>query len=115
VHLTIDVDGQAKFGPDVEIVNEISYGVDAERSEAFYASIRGFWPGLRDHSLVPAYSGIRSKIGKPGEPQDWIIEAPAHHGVSGLVNLYGMETPGMTSAMAIGGEVAAHVVEKAFA
>lgn len=115
VHLTIDMDGQAKFGPDVELVDTIDYRMKSERADAFYEAIRGFWPGLKDGSLVPAYSGIRAKIGAPGDPQDWIIDTPREHGVPGLVNLFGMETPGMTCSMAIGREVAARVREGAYA
>lgn len=115
VHLTLDLDGQAKFGPDVQIVDAIKYNVDMDRVDSFYASIRNFWPKLPDGALTPAYSGIRAKIGKPGDPQDWFVETPAEHGVPGLVNLFGIETPGMTCCMAIGAMVAEHVREEAFA
>lgn len=115
VHLTLDLDGQAKFGPDVELVETISYEVKPERAAGLYESIRGFWPGIKEGSLVPAYSGIRAKIGKPGAPQDWIIDTPSEHGVPGLVNLFGMETPGMTCSMAIGREIATRVKKGAFA
>jgi L-2-hydroxyglutarate oxidase LhgO len=115
VHLTLDLDGQAKFGPDVQIVEAVSYDVDPDRSEAFYASIRNFWPGLRDGALTPAYSGIRAKIGRPGASQDWVVETPYEHGVPGLVNLFGIETPGMTCCMSIGAFVAERVRNEAFA
>lgn len=115
VHLTLDLDGQAKFGPDVQIVDAVRYDVDPARSDAFYVSIRSFWPGLQDGTLTPAYSGIRAKIGRPGEPQDWIVETPAEHGVPGLVNLFGIETPGMTCCMSIGAYVAERVRDEAFA
>lgn len=106
VHLTLDLDGQAKFGPDVEMVEHISYDVKPERAEGFYDSIRAFWPGLKQDSLMPAYSGIRAKIGKPGDPQDWVIETPSAHGLGGLINLFGIETPGMTCCLALGRYVA---------
>jgi L-2-hydroxyglutarate oxidase LhgO len=115
VHLTLDLDGSAKFGPDVEIVDRVSYDVPLERAEKFYSAIRGFWPGLRDRSLQPAYAGIRAKIGRVGDPQDWVIETPAEHGLPGLVNLFGIETPGMTCAMALGQEVARRVRMEVFA
>lgn len=106
VHLTLDLDGQAKFGPDVEMVDRISYDVDPQRADAFYSSIRTFWPGLKEGRLMPAYSGIRCKIGKPGDPQDWIIQTAATHGMEGLVNLFGIESPGMTCCLALAHSVA---------
>ena len=109
VHVTLDLNGQGKFGPDVEIIDEISYQLKAERAESFYPAIRRFWPGLRQGSLTPAYCGIRAKIGKPGDPQDWVIETPSEHGVAGLVMLFGIESPGMTCALALGREVAHRV------
>ncbi len=102
VHLTLDLGGQAKFGPDVEWVEEISYGVDPARCLGFYAAVRRYWPDLPDDSLQPAYSGIRPKIQAPGEAaRDFLIQGPADHGVKGLVNLYGIESPGLTSSLAI--------------
>ena len=102
VHLTLDLGGQAKFGPDVEWVEEIDYGVDPKRGDRFYAAVRGYWPGLRDGSLHPAYCGIRPKIQAPGETaKDFMLQGPGDHGVAGLVNLYGIESPGLTSSLPI--------------
>jgi len=102
VHLTLDLAGQARFGPDVEWVGSIDYAVDPRRSESFYAAIRAYWPGLRDDALQAAYSGIRPKISGPGEPAaDFRIDGPAEHGVPGLVQLMGIESPGLTASLAI--------------
>lgn len=107
VHLTLDLAGQARFGPDVEWIDAIDYDVDPGRSESFYAAVRKYWPGLPDGALQPGYAGIRPKIQAPGEPAaDYAIQGPAEHGVSGLVNLYAIESPGMTSSLAIAGHVA---------
>jgi len=110
VHLTLDAAGQARFGPDVEWLADgdgIDYAVDPARGERFVAEIRRYWPGLPDGALVPAYSGVRPKISGPGEPAaDFVISGPADHGVPGLVNLFGIESPGLTSAMAIARGVA---------
>jgi L-2-hydroxyglutarate oxidase LhgO len=108
VHLTIDLGGQAKFGPDVQWVDSPDdLVVDAKRGEAFYAEVRKYWPGLPDGALIPGYSGIRPKVNGPGEPAaDFIIQGPAVHGVAGLVNLFGIESPGLTSSLAIGQRVA---------
>lgn len=112
-HYTIDLGGQARFGPDVEWVDDRNYDVDPCRADAFYASIRRWWPGLEDGALAPAYSGIRPKIVPPGAPpQDFRIDGPAVHGVRGLVNLFGMESPGLTASLAIAdvvGEIASGV------
>ena len=106
VHLTLDLAGQARFGPDVEWVEHIDYDVDPRRAQSFYAAIRRYWPGLRDGTLQPAYSGIRPKIQARGEPsRDFLIEGPRDHGVRGLVNLFGIESPGLTAALAIGEHV----------
>ncbi len=106
VHLTLDMAGQARFGPDVEWVDEIDYTVDAARAEAFYDVIRQYWPDLEDGALQPGYAGIRPKIQKPGEPAaDFLIQGPDVHGVKGLVNLFGIESPGLTASMAIAEEV----------
>ncbi len=115
VHLTIELDGRAKFGPDVEIVDAVSYAPPAACSAAVHDQVRGFWPGLRAGSLVPSYAGIRAKIGRPGDRQDWVIDTPDRHGVPGLVTLFGMESPGLTCAMAIGREVALRVRDGVFA
>ena len=106
VHLTFDLGGQARFGPDVEWVDAIGYDVDACRGEGFAEAIRGYWPGLPDDALTPAYSGIRPKLGGPDDPAaDFRIDGPEIHGLPGLVNLYGIESPGLTSALAIADEV----------
>ncbi len=102
VHLTIDLGGQARFGPDVEWVDEINYDVDPARADSFYAAIRRYWPGLRDGALQPGYAGIRPKIVPKGAPaQDFVIQGPAVHGVPGLVNLFGIESPGLTAAISL--------------
>ena len=107
VHLTIDLGGQTRFGPDVEWIDAIDYTVDPARSTLFYAEIRKYWPGLPDGALQPGYSGIRPKIQAPHEPaRDFVIHGPETHGVGGLVNLYGIESPGLTSALAIADHVA---------
>lgn len=108
VHLTLDLAGQARFGPDVEWLEDIDYSVDPHRGDAFYAAIRSYWPGLPDDGLQPAYAGIRPKISGPGEADgDFLIQGPAAHGVPGLVNLFGIESPGLTSCIAIADEVCA--------
>ena len=110
VHLTLDLAGRARFGPDVEWVSEVDYDVDPLRSRGFYAAIREYWPDLPDDSLVPAYAGIRPRITGPGEPlADFRIDGPRVHGVAGLVNLFGIESPGLTASLAI----ADHVVNLA--
>ena len=107
VHLTLDMGGQAKFGPDVEwldIGNEeqIDYTVDSKRGEGFYEAVRRYWPGLKDGALQPDYSGVRAKITPPNAPAgDFSINAPKDHGLTGLFNLYGFESPGLTSSLAI--------------
>ncbi len=108
VHLTLDLGGQARFGPDVEWVETPDYFVDPARGEVFYAAIRDYWPGLPDNSLQPGYAGIRPKLQGPGDPpHDFRIDGPARHGLPGLVNLLGIESPGLTAALAIGEYVAA--------
>jgi L-2-hydroxyglutarate oxidase LhgO len=106
VHVTLDLAGQARFGPDVEWVEEISYGVDPHRSERFYAAIRRYWPGLPDASLSPGYAGIRPKTAGPKDPApDFEIQGPRRHGVPGLVHLFGIESPGLTASLALAGMV----------
>ena len=109
VHLTLDLGGQAKFGPDVQWVDRADdWAVDPSRGAAFYAEIRKYWPGLPDDALVPGYAGVRPKITPPGQPaSDFVIQGPKQHGVPGLVNLFGIESPGLTSALAIGKMVSA--------
>jgi L-2-hydroxyglutarate oxidase LhgO len=106
VHLTLDMAGQARFGPDTEWIDGIDYTVDPRRGDRFYAAIRTYWPGLRDGALQPSYAGIRPKISGPKEPAaDFVIQGPAEHGVPGLVNLYGIESPGLTASLPIAAEV----------
>lgn len=107
-HLTIDLGGQARFGPDVEWIDSIDYTVDAKRGDSFYESIRRWWPDLPDGVLAPGYSGIRPKTVPKGAPaQDFVIQGSAVHGVPGLVNLFGIESPGLTASLALADEVMA--------
>ena len=102
VHLTLDMAGQARFGPDVEWIDSIDYAVDPARADRFYPAIRKYWPTLPDGALMPSYSGIRPKIVPPAvATQDFLIQGPGDHGVSGLINLFGIESPGLTSSLAI--------------
>jgi len=102
VHVTLDLAGQARFGPDVEWVERIDYGVDPRRAERFYAAIRRYWPGLPDGALAPGYAGIRPKTAGPGEPApDFAMQGPRAHRVPGLVNLFGIESPGLTASLAL--------------
>jgi L-2-hydroxyglutarate oxidase LhgO len=106
VHLTLDLGGQARFGPDVEWLTspgkEFNYKVDPARADRFYAEIRRYWPGLPDGALTPAYAGIRPKISGPNDPAaDFLIQGPEAHDVAGLINLFGIESPGLTSSLAI--------------
>jgi len=106
VHLTLDMAGQARFGPDVEWVDAIDYAVDPARAERFYPAIRRYWPTLPDGTLMPSYSGIRPKIVPPAvAAQDFLIQGPRDHGVDGLINLFGIESPGLTSSLAIADHV----------
>ncbi len=106
VHLTLDMAGQARFGPDVEWVERIDYAVDPKRAERFYPAIRRYWPTLPDGALMPAYSGMRPKIVPPAvASQDFVIQGPDDHGVDGLINLFGIESPGLTSSLAIADHV----------
>src|SRR6516164_7380817 len=106
VHLTLDMAGQARFGPDVEWVDSIDYAVDTARAERFYPAIRKYWPTLPDGALMPSYSGMRPKIVPPAvATQDFVIQGTREHGVAGLINLFGIESPGLTSALAIADHV----------
>ncbi len=111
VHLTLDLGGQAKFGPDVQWVDSADdLSVDPGRGDAFYAEVRKYWPALQDGALLAGYAGIRPKIHAPEQGAcDFLIQGPAEHGVAGLVNLFGIESPGLTSALAIGDYVNALV------
>ena len=107
VHMTLDLGGQAKFGPDLQWLDvataeEIDYAVDPRRADSFYAEVRRYWPQLPDGTLQPSYSGVRPKIHAPGEmAPDFRIDGPQLHGVHGLVNLFGIESPGLTSSLAV--------------
>ncbi len=115
LHLTLDIGGQARFGPDLEWLEvgapeQIDYTVDPRRADGFYAEVRRYWPGLPDGALAPAYSGVRPKIHSPEEKApDFRIDGPARHGIAGLVNLFGIESPGLTSALAIAEYVAGEI------
>lgn len=111
VHLTLDMGGQARFGPDVEWIDvdgeTPDYQVNPARGDAFYAAIRRYWPALKDGALQPAYAGVRPKLNGPGEAAaDFTISGPEAHGLDGLVNLFGIESPGLTASLAIADEVA---------
>jgi len=107
IHATLDLGRRVRFGPDVEWIDRIDYSVNASRAPQFYEAVRRYWPGLADHALMPDYTGIRPKLHGPGEPQpDFRIESMADHGLPGLVNLLGIESPGFTSSLAIGDYVA---------
>ncbi len=124
VHLTLDLAGQARFGPDVqwmaserdaspEAIDAFDYSVDPALRSRFEAEVRAYWPGLPEHSLQPAYSGIRPKLSGPGEPAaDFRVDGPEEHGHDGVLHLLGIESPGLTSALAIGEAVAARVAER---
>jgi L-2-hydroxyglutarate oxidase LhgO len=112
VHLTLDLGGQARFGPDVEWLPDgteegaIDFAVDARRQAAFEADVRRYWPGLPEGALLPAYSGVRPKVSGPGEPAaDFQLHGPAEHGLAGVVQMFGIESPGLTASLAIAGHV----------
>jgi L-2-hydroxyglutarate oxidase LhgO len=107
VHLTLDLAGQARFGPDVEWIDGIDYTVDPRRGDRFYAAIRTYLPRLKYGALQPGYAGIRPKISGPSEPAaDFRVQGPSEHGVPGLINLYGIESPGLTASLALADHVA---------
>ena len=102
VHVTLDMAGQARFGPDVEWVERIDYAVDPRRADRFYDAIRRYWPGLPDGALAPGYAGIRPKTAGPNDPApDFAVQGPRQHGVPGLVHLFGIESPGLTASLAL--------------
>ncbi len=110
VHVVLDLAGRMRFGPDVEWVEDENYDVDPARASAFYARVREYWPALPDNSLVPDYAGIRPKLTGKGEAQiDFMIDAPKDHGAPGLVQLFGIESPGLTSSLSLGEEVAGYL------
>ncbi len=110
VHVTLDLGGHARFGPDVEWVDAIDYTVDPRRAERFYAAIRRYWPGLPDGALEPGYAGIRPKItAKDAPAADFVVQGPRVHGVPGLVNLFGIESPGLTASLPLADVVLAEL------
>jgi L-2-hydroxyglutarate oxidase LhgO len=110
IHVTLDLSGRMRFGPDVEWVERELYDVDPHRAELFYARVRSYWPGLPHDSLVPDYSGIRPKLTGPGEKAaDFVIDGAVAHGLPGLVHLFGIESPGLTSALSLADEVVAQL------
>ena len=109
-HVTLDMAGRMRFGPDVEWIDRESYTVDAKRADSFYASVRTYFPALPDHSLVPDYCGIRPKLTGKGEPAaDFLIDGPADHGLPRLVHLFGIESPGLTSSLSIAADVVGQI------
>ncbi len=113
IHATLDLAGQVRFGPDVEWIDSIDYTVDGNRGELFYSAIRKYWPKLKDGSLSPSYSGIRPKITGPGAiSADFLIQNSQTHGISGFWNLFGIESPGLTSSLAIAERVALQSMSK---
>jgi L-2-hydroxyglutarate oxidase LhgO len=108
IHLTLDLGGQVRFGPDVEWIEAPDFDVAPARGERFYTAIRSYWPNLPDGALLPAYAGVRPKLAGPGKPaSDFLIEGPETHGGHGLINLLGIESPGLTSSLAIADHVKA--------
>jgi L-2-hydroxyglutarate oxidase LhgO len=102
IHVTLDMSGQARFGPDVSWLDGVDYSFDETRAAAFYPAIRRYFPALRDGALSPGYTGIRPKLSPAGAPpDDFVLQGRAEHGVPGLLNLYGIESPGLTSALAL--------------
>jgi L-2-hydroxyglutarate oxidase LhgO len=117
IHVTIDLAGQVRFGPDVEWIEQIDYDVDPARAAGFYQAIRQYYPGLKDGAIEPGYAGIRPKIAPKGtQAADFVIQGPRDHGVAGLVNLFAIESPGLTSSLVLAQEVAGalgHAVSRA--
>jgi L-2-hydroxyglutarate oxidase LhgO len=102
VHVTFDLGGQLRFGPDVQWIQTLDYDVDPARADGFYAAVRRYWPGLPDNSIQPGYAGIRPKLGDARAPAaDFIVQGPAEHGIAGLVNMIGIESPGLTASLAL--------------
>ncbi len=107
IHVTLDIGGQVRFGPDAVPVNAVDYDFDEGRAPAFLDAIRGYYPGIADRKLRPGYTGIRPQLAGPqSQKQDFVIQGPETHGVAGLVNLFGIESPGLTAVLAIGDHVA---------
>jgi len=110
IHLTLDLAGQGRFGPNVKWVNDIQYDVDRSDATSFYTNIRKFWPNLQDGKLVPGYSGIRPKLVPEGvNPADFVIQGPREHGVTGVFNLFGIESPGLTASLSLAKYVAQQI------
>ena len=108
IHFTMDIDGRGRFGPDQEWVDEADYAVDPHKAAAFYAAIRKYYPDLPDGALQPAYAGVRPSLQGPGDPQaDFVLQGYAKHRIRGLVNLFGIDSPGLTAALALATEVLA--------
>jgi L-2-hydroxyglutarate oxidase LhgO len=106
IHVTLDLAGRMRFGPDVEWIETMNFDVDPRRGDTFYAYIRSYWPGLPDNSLFADYAGIRPKLTGPGEPAaDFMVDGPGEHGLPGLVQLFGIESPGLTSSLSLAEEV----------
>jgi L-2-hydroxyglutarate oxidase LhgO len=102
IHFSLDMGGQGRFGPDVEWVDEVNYNVDPSRAESFYAAIRTYFPDLADGALQPGFAGVRPKLQGPGEAvKDFMVQGPLDHGVPGLINFFGIESPGLTSSLAL--------------
>jgi L-2-hydroxyglutarate oxidase LhgO len=112
IHVTLDLAGRMRFGPDVEWIKAPDYDVDPGRAASFYERIRTYWPGLPEGALVPDYAGIRPKLSGPGEPAaDFLVDGPADHGLPRLVHLFGIESPGLTAALSLAEEVVARLDE----
>jgi L-2-hydroxyglutarate oxidase LhgO len=110
IHVTLDLAGRMRFGPDVEWIDSEDYDVNASRAASFYGAIRRYWPALKDGMLQPDYAGIRPKLTGPGEPAaDFMIEAPVQHGMPRLIHLFGIESPGLTSSLSLADAVIAHL------
>jgi L-2-hydroxyglutarate oxidase LhgO len=110
IHVTLDLAGRMRFGPDVEWIDREDYDVNPARAASFYGAIRRYWPALRNGALQPDYAGIRPKLTGPGEPAaDFMIEGPAQHGLRGLTHLFGIESPGLTAALSLADAVVAHL------
>jgi L-2-hydroxyglutarate oxidase LhgO len=106
VHLTLDLARQARFCPDIEWISEVDCTVHPEHGEAFYSAIRSYWPELRHGTLEPGCARIRPKVSGPNDPAvDFVVQGPEIHGVPRLVNLYGIESPGLTASMPLADEV----------
>jgi len=107
IHVTLDLAGRARFGPDISWSTGVDYAFDEARRQTFYGAIRRYYPGLAEDDLEPGYVGIRPKIVPEGAPgADFVVQGPDSHGVPGLVNLFGIESPGLTACLALADEVA---------